>query len=40
LDYLEIRLEHDTLKLVGQNAIFSTLQKVEKLDWRVIIRTE
>ncbi len=40
LAYLEIRLEHDTLKLVGQNAIFSTLQKVEKLDWRIIIRTE
>ena len=40
LDYLEIRLEHDTLRLVGQNAIFSTLQKVDKLDWRIIIRTE
>jgi hypothetical protein len=40
LDYLEIRIKQDTLKLVGQNAIFSTLQKVDKLDWRVIIRTE
>lgn len=40
LDYLEIRFGQDTLRLVGQNAIFSTLQKVDRLDWRMIIRTE
>jgi hypothetical protein len=40
LDYLEIRMNQDTLKLTGKNAIFSTLQKVDKLDWRIIIRTE
>jgi hypothetical protein len=40
LRYLEIRFEKDTLKLVGRNAIFSTLQKVDKLDWRMIIRTK
>jgi len=40
LDYLEIRMQSDTLRLIGKMAIFTTLQKVEKLDWRLIIRSE
>jgi hypothetical protein len=40
LDYLEVRFGNDTLKLIGQEAILSTIQKVEKLDWRLIIRSE
>jgi hypothetical protein len=40
LDYLEIRMEVDTLRLIGKTAIFTTIQKVEKLDWRLIIRAE
>jgi hypothetical protein len=40
LDYLEVRMQADTLKLIGKTAIFTTLQKVEKLDWRLIIRAE
>ncbi len=40
LDYLEIRMQADTLRLIGKTAIFTTIQKVEKLDWRLIIRAE
>ena len=40
LDYLEVRMQRDTLRLTGKTAIFTTLQKVEKLDWRLVIRSE
>jgi hypothetical protein len=40
LEYFEIRMEVDTLRLIGKTAIFTTIQKVEKLDWRLIIRAE
>lgn len=40
LDYLEIRMQADTLRLIGKKAIFTTIQKVEKLDWRLIVRSE
>ncbi len=40
LDYLEIRMQADTLRLFGKTAIFTTIQKVEKMDWRLIIRAE
>jgi len=38
LDYLEIRCGQDTIRLTGKNAILTTIQKVEKLDWRLIIK--
>ena len=38
LDYLEIRYGQDTLRLTGKNAILTTIQKVEKLDWRLIVK--
>lgn len=38
LDYLEVRYSSDTIKLTGKNAILTTIQKVEKLDWRLIIK--
>lgn len=38
VEYLEVRLGTDTLRLIGRNSIFSTIQKVESLDWRLIIR--
>lgn len=38
LEYLEIRYGSDTLRLTGKNAILTTIQKVEKLDWRLIIK--
>jgi hypothetical protein len=37
-DYLKIVDKTDTITLKGRNAIFSMLQKVDKLDWRIIIR--
>ena len=40
LDYLEIRLQSDTLRLIGKTAIFTAIQKVDKLDWRLIVRSE
>ncbi|SDM17744.1 hypothetical protein SAMN05421823_11118 [Catalinimonas alkaloidigena] len=40
LDYLELRLTNDTLMFSGKNAIFSAIQEVENLDWRLIIRKE
>jgi hypothetical protein len=40
LDYLEIRMQADTLRLIGKTAVFTTIQKVKKLDWRLIIRAE
>ena len=38
LDYLEIRYGQDTIRLTGKNAILTTIQKVKKLDWRLIVR--
>ena len=38
LDYLEVRYGSDTIRLIGKNAILTTIQKVEKLDWRLIIK--
>lgn len=38
LDYLEVRNEKDTIVLVGKNAILSAIQKVKKLDWRLIVK--
>jgi hypothetical protein len=38
LDYLEIRYGQDTIRLTGKNAILTTIQKVEKLDWRLIVK--
>jgi hypothetical protein len=38
LDYLEVRYGQDTIRLIGKNAILTTIQKVEKLDWRIIIK--
>lgn len=38
LEYLEIRYGSDTLRLTGKNAILTTIQKVKKLDWRLIIK--
>ena len=38
LDYLEIRNGTDTIRLIGKHAILTTIQKVKKLDWRLIIK--
>jgi hypothetical protein len=38
IDYLEIQYGSDTIKLIGKHAIFSTIKKVKKLDWRLIIK--
>jgi hypothetical protein len=38
IDYLEIRNGSDTLRLIGKHAILTTLQKVKKLDFRLIIK--
>ena len=38
LDYLEIRYGQDTIRLTGKNAILTTIQKVKKLDWRLIVK--
>ena len=38
IDYLEIHSDMDTIKLTGKHAILSTIQKVKKLDWRLIIK--
>ncbi len=38
IDFLEIRNNTDTIRLVGKHAILSTIQKVKKLDWRLIIK--
>lgn len=37
-DFLEIRYNKDTIILKGRDAIFQTIQKVESLDWRFIIK--
>ena len=38
IDFLEIRNSTDTIRLIGKHAILSTIQKVKKLDWRLIIK--
>jgi hypothetical protein len=38
IDYLEIQSGSDTIKLTGKHAILSTIQKVKRLDWRLIIK--
>jgi hypothetical protein len=38
LDFLEIHIGNDTMKLIGKKSIFSAIQKVDKLDWRLIIK--
>jgi|SRR6185436_3268192 len=38
LDFLEVCIDHDTMKLIGKKSIFSAIQKVDKLDWRLIVR--
>lgn len=38
LDYLEIRYRNDTIVLRGRHAIFSTIQKIENLDWRFVVK--
>ena len=37
-DYLRVISKSDTATLIGKTAIFSMIQKVEKLNWRIIIR--
>ena len=38
IEYLEIRNGADTIRLIGKHAIISTIQKVKKFDWRLIIK--
>lgn len=38
LDFLEVYIDNDTMKLIGKKSIFSAIQKVDKLDWRLIIK--
>ena len=38
IDFLEIRNSSDTVRLIGKHSILSTIQKVKKLDWRLIIK--
>jgi hypothetical protein len=38
IDFLEIRNSSDTIRLIGKHSILSTIQKVKKLDWRLIIK--
>ena len=38
IEYLRVITKTDTITLIGNTAIFSMLQKVEKLNWRIIIR--
>lgn len=38
IDYLEIRYRNDTIVLKGRRAIFSTIQKIESLDWRFVVK--
>ncbi len=38
IDYLKIIANSDTLTMTGKPAIFSMLQKVENLNWRIIYR--
>lgn len=38
LEYLEVRQDEDTIRLIGKSAIFMSIQKVKKLDWRMIVK--
>ena len=38
LDYLEIRNGQDTIRLSGKKAILSTIQEIESLDWRLVVK--
>ncbi len=38
IDYMRIIADSDTLTMTGKTAIFSMLQKVESLNWRIIYR--
>ncbi len=38
LDFLEIHIESDTMRLIGKKSILSSVQKVGRLDWRLIIK--
>ncbi len=38
LDFLEIRFANDTIQLTGKRAILNSIQKVENLDWRFIVK--
>lgn len=38
LEYLEVRQNEDTIRLIGKRAIFMGIQKVKKLDWRLIVK--
>jgi hypothetical protein len=38
LNYLQIRYAQDTIILSGKKAILSAIQKVERLNWRLIVR--
>jgi len=38
LEYLEITYSSDTIKLVGKRAILSAIQKIDNLDWRLIVK--
>jgi hypothetical protein len=38
LEFLEICMERDTMKLIGKKSILSAIQEVDKLDWRLVLR--
>ena len=38
LDFLEVYIDEDTMRLIGRKSIFCAIQKVGKLDWRLIIK--
>jgi len=38
IEYLEIRMSKDTMIFKGKGAIFSALQKIDKLDWRIVAK--
>lgn len=40
LDYLKVCMDNDTMKLIGKKSIFSAIQKVDKLDWRLILKDQ
>jgi hypothetical protein len=38
LDFLEVCIDKDTMKLIGKKSILSAIQKVDKLDWRLLLK--
>ena len=40
VDFLEVCIGNDTMKLIGKKSIYSAIQKVHMLDWRLIIKDE